>query len=474
MLEACDVICPEAKDAFKNISLSRTTIQRRIVDLSSNSYCQLQSRINDVTYFSAALDESTDNTDTAQLSIFIRGVTGTCQVYQELAALVPLYGRTTGFEIFNAFKTAVENLNLPWSKLSAVTTDGAPSMVGETNGFIGHLKRHLGPDQAAELKHYHCIIHQEALCGKHLQFKQIMDFVVSAVNFIRARSLNHREFQSFLEDISAAYGDVIYHTEVRWLSRGNVLKIFFALRNEIKLFLEQKGKDTLVMENTDWIADLAFLTDLTGLLNELNLKLQGKDRLICHLFEAVCAFEMKLNLFATQLKKGNLTHFPTCQEAFAHKNYNWSRHSCVLEDLKLAFSARFGQFRNEQATLQLLADPFSVDTETVPGELQLEIIELKCSTAMRTKHREMPLLEFYQSLDREQFPNLFANAQKWISMFGSTYICEQMFSLMKLNKSPLRTRLTDENLQAVLRLATTSLEPDINQLVSERRCNISH
>uniref|UniRef100_A0A3B1JWU0 HAT C-terminal dimerisation domain-containing protein n=1 Tax=Astyanax mexicanus TaxID=7994 RepID=A0A3B1JWU0_ASTMX len=415
MLEACDVICPEAKDAFKNISLSRTTIQRRI---------QVK-----VTYFSAALDESTDNTDTAQLSIFIRGVTGTCQVYQELAALVPLYGRTTGFEIFNAFKTAVENLNLPWSKLSAVTTDGAPSMVGETNGFIGHLKRHLGPDQAAELKHYHCIIHQEALCGKHLQFKEIMDFVVSAVNFIRARSLNHREFQYFLEDISAAYGDVIYHTEVRWLSRGNVLKRFFALRNEIKLFLEQKGKDTL-----------------------LNLKLQGK----------------KIDLPL----KGNLTHFPTCQEAFAHKNYNWSRHSCVLEDLKLAFSARFGQFRNEQATLQLLADPFSVDTETVPGELQLEIIELNCSTAMRTKHREMPLLEFYQSLDREQFPNLFANAQKWISMFGSTYICEQMFSLMKLNKSPLRTRLTDENLQAVLRLATTSLEPDINQLVSERTSSL--
>uniref|UniRef100_A0A3B1JNM5 HAT C-terminal dimerisation domain-containing protein n=1 Tax=Astyanax mexicanus TaxID=7994 RepID=A0A3B1JNM5_ASTMX len=122
---------------------------------------------------------------------------------------------------------------------------------------------------------------------------------------------------------------------------------------------------------------------------------------------AVCAFEMKVNLFATQLKKGNLTHFPTCQEAF------------------LAFSARFGQFRNEQI---------------------LKLCELQ----------------------------LFANAQKWISMFGSTYICEQMFSLMKLNKSPLRTRLTDENLQAVFRHATTSLEPDINQLVSERRCNISH
>ena len=152
-----------------------------------------------------------------------------------------------------------------------------------------------------------------------------------------------------------------------------------------------------------------------------------------------------------------------CQEVFTHKDYNWSRHSCVLEDMKQAFTTRFGQFRNEQAALRLLADPFSVDTKTAPGELQLEIIEFQCSAAMRSKHREVTLLEFYQALDREQFPNLFANAQKWISMFGSTYICEQMFSLMKLNKSPMRTRLTDGNLQAVLRLATTSLEPDISQ-----------
>ena len=131
-------------------------------DMASNSYCQLKIKKNDLTYFSFALDESTDNTDTAQ---------------------------TTGFEIFNAFKKAVEDLNLPWSKLSAVTTDGAPSMIGGANGFIGYLKRHLGPDLATQLKHYHCIIHQEALCGKHLQFKDIMDFVVSAVNFICAAIL---------------------------------------------------------------------------------------------------------------------------------------------------------------------------------------------------------------------------------------------------------------------------------------------
>ncbi|UYV61567.1 GTF2IRD2B [Cordylochernes scorpioides] len=33
-----------------------------------------------------------------------------------------------------------------------------------------------------------------------------------------------------------------------------------------------------------------------------------------------------------------------------------------------------------------------------------------------------------------------------MSMFGSTYRCEQLFSLMKGNKSPIRSRITDVHL----------------------------
>ncbi|MGH0162498.1 UNVERIFIED_CONTAM: hypothetical protein FKN15_042874 [Acipenser sinensis] len=62
-------------------------------------------------------------------------------------------------------------------------------------------------------------------------------------------------------------------------------------------------------------------------------------------------------------------------------------------------------------------------------------------------------------------------ALKLLSLFGCTYICEQVFSLMKLNKSHLRTRLTDDDLHAVLRVATTSLEPNIPQLVTEKNCS---
>jgi hypothetical protein len=50
-------------------------------------------------------------------------------------------------------------------------------------------------------------------------------------------SLNHREFVAFLEEVENEYGEIIYHTNVRWLSRGYVLKRF--LLNEIKLFMEK-------------------------------------------------------------------------------------------------------------------------------------------------------------------------------------------------------------------------------------------
>ena len=127
----------------------------------------------------------------------------------------------------------------------------------------------------------HCILHQEALCGKSLQMRKVMDIVVKTVNFIRSRGLTHRQFKSFLADMDSEYGELLYHIEIRWLSRGNVLKRFFALRNEIASFLEMKNKTVPLLADATFQCNLAFLTDITHHLNELlNLKLQGKKQII--------------------------------------------------------------------------------------------------------------------------------------------------------------------------------------------------
>uniref|UniRef100_A0A0E9UX64 HAT C-terminal dimerisation domain-containing protein n=5 Tax=Euteleostomi TaxID=117571 RepID=A0A0E9UX64_ANGAN len=52
-------------------------------------------------------------------------------------------------------------------------------------------------------------------------------------------------------------------------------------------------------------------------------------------------------------------------------------------------------------------------------------------------------------------------------LFGSTYVCEQTFSVMKINKAHHRSKLTDQHLRSVLRIATTKLTPDFDALAKK-------
>lgn len=66
--------------------------------------------------------------------------------------------------------------------------------------------------------------------------------IVKSVNFIRARGLNHRQFQGFLKNLDAEYGDIVYYKEKRCLSRDQMLKRFYNMINEIGSFMISKAK----------------------------------------------------------------------------------------------------------------------------------------------------------------------------------------------------------------------------------------
>ena len=111
----------------------------------------------------------------------------------------------------------------------------------------------------------HCIIHQESLCKSSLKLKHVMDPVMRAVNSIRARGLKHRQFRSFLEDIEADFTDVLYHTNVRWLSMGKVLKRVWDLKAEIVMLFNMKDIScdfSKEMESEEWVCDFAFAVDI--------------------------------------------------------------------------------------------------------------------------------------------------------------------------------------------------------------------
>ena len=92
-------------------------------------------------------------------------------------------------------------------------------------GFCAQLEQFLG----RTLQKYHCIIHQESLCGKSLQMKDVMSVVVKCVNDIRAAALKRKEFCQLLNEVDEQYGKLFLHTEVCWLSLGKVLARFLTV-----------------------------------------------------------------------------------------------------------------------------------------------------------------------------------------------------------------------------------------------------
>ncbi|KAG5884534.1 hypothetical protein JTB14_029067 [Gonioctena quinquepunctata] len=104
------------------------------------------------------------------------------------------------------------------------------------------------------------------------EYRHVMKRVVSSVNFIKSRGLNHRQFQ----DLESKYGNLVFNCQVRWLSEGNMLKRFHELREEVPNFLGMKEKSILVVPLRDdvWLSDFAFLVYITSYLNELNMNMQ--------------------------------------------------------------------------------------------------------------------------------------------------------------------------------------------------------
>ena len=121
-----------------------------------------------------------------------------------------------------------------------------------------------------------------------------MDAVVGTVNFIRARGLNHRQFNKLLNETDAPI--LPYHTEVRWLSRGLVLKRFYELRSTTQDFALEKERGVKDLKNSKWVEDLAFMVDITDHLQFLNKQLQGRNKIVTELYDAICAFKLKLQL----------------------------------------------------------------------------------------------------------------------------------------------------------------------------------
>ena len=156
---------------IKQIPISDTSNMRRVECLASNVFETLLSKLRKAGVMSLAVDESTDNSDVAQLCLYVRFFDGE-SFREDLLGLIPMEGRTTAPKLRHSLRKTI------WlaARIAAV---------------------------APQLRSLHCLIHQSLLCAKLSGvLKQTMDSVMAIINFIRCTSsLQHRLFRKLLQDI---------------------------------------------------------------------------------------------------------------------------------------------------------------------------------------------------------------------------------------------------------------------------------
>jgi hypothetical protein len=325
------------------------------------------------------------------------------------------------------------------------------------------------------------------LCAKDTNIPEVMRVVMDVVCFIRAHALNHRQFNSLLEELDSEKGDVLLHADVRWLSRAKVMLRFCQLLPEIRVFLTLKCKEFVELSSPEWLVKLAFLTDISQHLNTLNRQLQGENKTLPALFQRVEAFTGKLALFNAHIATGNFTHFSELGKMVADIDssrvvFREQKFGEMIDTLLADFENRFSECRQIKPVLQFTTDPFAfapvrlvdiVSTHEL-AEAQLALLELH-SDMQLTGISIVDTVQMWKCISRYAAYNVLTNvAKRVLSMFGSTYRCESAFSAMKGIKSKDRNRLTDCNLVHCVRAVTTRYVPSFKDLVRDKQCQGSH
>ena len=79
------------------------------------------------------------------------------------------------------------------------------------------------------------MLHRQALDSKGMEpdLHSVLNTAVAAVHFVKSRALQSRLFRQLCREMDAGHDTLLYHSEVRWLSRGKVLQRVFELRREV-------------------------------------------------------------------------------------------------------------------------------------------------------------------------------------------------------------------------------------------------
>lgn len=89
---------------------------------------QMTTAVKNANCISWALDESTDNTDKAQLMVFVRFFDPEKgEFVEDVLGVKPLLGHTRGSDIYDAVMQMLQDQGIDLKHVISIATDGAPT-----------------------------------------------------------------------------------------------------------------------------------------------------------------------------------------------------------------------------------------------------------------------------------------------------------------------------------------------------------
>uniref|UniRef100_A0A667WR08 DUF4371 domain-containing protein n=1 Tax=Myripristis murdjan TaxID=586833 RepID=A0A667WR08_9TELE len=446
IIPSAEIICEnmfgkEFGNKVKAVPLSNDTVKRRVEDLSDDIQSQLLDRLRPCPQFSIQLDEATDIACAAELIVLVR-YPWERKILEDFLFCKEVLGRTTGEEIFGILDAFMTEAGLSWEKCVAVCTDGAAAMTGRNKGVIARIKA-VNPKVIAT----HCMLHRQALASKDMEpdLHSVLNTVVTAVNFVKSRALQTRLFAKLCKEMGADHDTLLFHSEVRWLSRGKVLQRVCELRNEMSEFMREHKPDIAeFFSNPECVAKLAYLADVFNLLNDLNLSIQGGYASILEVSDKILAFMKKTQLWSRRIQDG-ITDIK------------------VVTSHLTALSEHFSSYFTDVNTA-------AWDWVDLTGKAEEELLELSCDGTLKVRFRQLAHEDFWASLSHE-YPELTTEAMRILLPFPTTYLCQSSFSTMTAIKTKYRARLHVEN---DLRVCLSSISPRLDKLCNEKQAHPSH
>ncbi|XP_063889743.1 protein FAM200C-like [Scylla paramamosain] len=389
---------------------------------------------------------------------------------EEFLFCEPLEQSTKGEDVMQKLTEFFESEGLDWGNLCGICTDGAPAMLGSQSGFVTRVIQ-----KATNAIPLHCMIHRQALASKTLpsELQNTLNTIIKTVHFVKGSALNTRLFKRLCQDMDAAHETLLFHTAVRWLSKGNVVQRVFELREEISLFLRIQNKQDLL---SAWSADsfeirLAYLVDIFRQLNTLNLELQGKGSLIIDFVDKIKAFIRKMENWRRKVGMGNLAMLETVSEIV--EECDAATQNLITQHLE----ALEGEFKRyfpdiQSLTSRLVRTPFTAPVTCIPEDNddgQTELLTLQEDSGAKMKFETESLTVFWSSV-AASYPNLCDLAFRHLLPFSSTYSCEAAFSqLLHITKYHNRLEVKHD-----LRCALSETKPRIKKLVDNLQHHPSH